>query len=253
VAPENTLAAFARAVADGADGIELDVRLARDGIPVVIHDATLRRTAMRAGIVAKMTANELGRIDVGSWFNLTKPACARPDYVCQFVPTLNQTFRFFNEITNRQTIIYIELKTDGDRRSANRLAQSVVQSINEFQFVERVVVVSFNLKALAALKEIDPAICTGALFEPRLRVRKLLTTRRMIATAIETGAGQVLLHGSLATPGRVRAVIESQLVPVVWTINDVKWIETKKAAGVHAIITNIPAELAAAQGKILHR
>ena len=49
VAPENTLASFARAFRDGADGIELDVRLARDGVPVVIHDATLSRTRLRKG------------------------------------------------------------------------------------------------------------------------------------------------------------------------------------------------------------
>ncbi|MDQ3754751.1 MAG: glycerophosphodiester phosphodiesterase, partial [Acidobacteriota bacterium] len=52
VAPENTLGAFARALDDGADGIEFDVRLARDGVPIVIHDATLKRTALQDGAVA---------------------------------------------------------------------------------------------------------------------------------------------------------------------------------------------------------
>ena len=56
VAPENTLASFTRAFADGADGIEFDVRLTRDHIPVVIHDASLKRTAARIGFIAALTA-----------------------------------------------------------------------------------------------------------------------------------------------------------------------------------------------------
>src|SRR5262245_8945252 len=68
-APENTLTAFAQAVALGADGIELDVRLARDGVPVVIHDASLHHTAGRKTRVAHLTSPELTEIDVGSWFN----------------------------------------------------------------------------------------------------------------------------------------------------------------------------------------
>ena len=63
--PENTLAAFSRALDDGADGIELDVRLARDGVPVVIHDGTLQRTGLTPDQVARMTSDELARIDVG--------------------------------------------------------------------------------------------------------------------------------------------------------------------------------------------
>ncbi len=68
LAPENTLAAFRRAIADGADGIEFDVRLARDGVAVVIHDATLERTGLLKRRVANLTADELQAIDVGSWF-----------------------------------------------------------------------------------------------------------------------------------------------------------------------------------------
>src|SRR6185503_14444987 len=69
VAPENTLAAFSRAMSDGADGIEFDVRLSRDGVPVVIHDANLNRTAGVARRVSDLTAKELQEIDVGGWFD----------------------------------------------------------------------------------------------------------------------------------------------------------------------------------------
>src|SRR5467141_1624776 len=92
LAPENTLASFKRALEDGAAGVELDVRLASDGVPVVIHDATLRRTGLREGLVAKMTSGELGQTAVGSWFNRAHPELAQVQYSRQFVPTLEQVF-----------------------------------------------------------------------------------------------------------------------------------------------------------------
>ena len=76
-APENTLAAFERALADGADGLEFDVRLAADGVPVVIHDATLRRTAGRQVSIASLSSSALASVEVGSWFNRRFPARAR--------------------------------------------------------------------------------------------------------------------------------------------------------------------------------
>ncbi len=68
VAPENTLAAFSPAILDGAEGIEFDVRLSRDRVPMVIHDASLRRTAFIDRLVCDLTSEELQRIDVGSWY-----------------------------------------------------------------------------------------------------------------------------------------------------------------------------------------
>ena len=247
VAPENTLDAFARALDEGADGVELDVRLARDGVPVVIHDATLRRTGLREGIVAEMTSTELSRIDVGSWFNRANPQFTDTEYAAQFVPTLDQVFRFCSENPSRKAIIYVEMKTDKAEQSSDELARSVVQSVTEFEFRSRVVVVSFNLNALAFIKKIDAGICTGALFEPRRTARKLMSTRRMIASAIDRGADEILLHRLMATRGLVRCALENGLRPAVWTVDDSKWIRRAKALGLHAVITNIPAEMAAAR------
>ena len=87
-APENTLAAFELAAADGAEGIEFDVRLTRDGEAVVIHDADLKRTRLREGIVSGMTAAELAEIDVGTWFNRKHPAQANPVFAEERVATL---------------------------------------------------------------------------------------------------------------------------------------------------------------------
>ncbi len=247
VAPENTLAAFARALDERADGIELDVRLARNGVPVVIHDATLRRTGLREGIVAEMASAELGQIDVGSWFNRANPKFTHKEYAGQSVPTLEHVFRFFNESPSRKAIIHVEMKTDKAEQSSDELAHSVVQSINEFEFRARVVVVSFDLNALAFIKQIDAGICTGALFEPRHTARKLMSTRRMIASAIDSGADEILLNRLVVTRNSVLSALELNLRPVVWTVDDSRWIRRANVPGLHAIITNNPAEMAAAR------
>lgn len=68
IAPENTLAAFRAAEAAGADGVELDVQLSRDGVPVVLHDSTVDRTSDGRGAVGELTLAELKELDAGSWF-----------------------------------------------------------------------------------------------------------------------------------------------------------------------------------------
>jgi len=68
LAPENTFAAFKKALADGADGLEFDVRLTKDGEVIVFHDATLARLSDRKNLVSSLTLEELRKIDVGSWF-----------------------------------------------------------------------------------------------------------------------------------------------------------------------------------------
>lgn len=250
VAPENTLAAFARAWDEGADGVELDVRLARDGVPVVIHDATLRRTGLREGIVAEMTSAELGKIDVGGWFNQANPQFTHQEYAGHLVSTLEHVFRFFNEDASREALIYVELKTDKAERSSNELVHSVTQCINEFEFRSRVVVVSFNLNALAFIKQIDAGICTGALFEPRHTARKLMSPHRMITSAIDSGADEILLNRLIVTRNSVLSARELNLRPVVWTVDNSKWIRRANMLGIYAIITNNPAEMAAARGQI---
>lgn len=87
---------------DGADGVEFDVRLARDGVPVVIHDANLRRTGQVRGVVTEMTSSELGRADVGSWFNRAHPRQADAEYTGQFVPSLEQTWASWKNMRRDQ-------------------------------------------------------------------------------------------------------------------------------------------------------
>ncbi|HLM54792.1 MAG TPA: glycerophosphodiester phosphodiesterase family protein, partial [Pyrinomonadaceae bacterium] len=124
-APENTLAAFELALEAGADGFEFDVRLARDGAAVVIHDATLERTALRPGRVESMTSAELQEVDAGSWFNLRSPALARDPFARERIPLLSTVFDRFGK---RARLLYVELKSE-DATLRAPLARQVVRLI----------------------------------------------------------------------------------------------------------------------------
>ena len=228
---------------DGAAGVEFDVRLARDGVPVVIHDATLRRTGLREGVVASLTSNELGQTDVGSWFNRTHPLLARSEYNHQFVPTLKQVFDIFQQRPTPPGAIYVEMKTERAEDTHSDLARAIAQLVKEHHLPGRVVVVSFNLKAIAQLKKLEPAISTGALFEPRRNLLKTLRKHPMITAALECGADQILLHRLIATRRLVDLAWANNVRPVVWTVDDANWMRRRASYGIHAVITNDPAQM----------
>lgn len=240
LAPENTLAAFKRALEDGAAGVELDIRLASDGVPVVIHDANLRRTGLREGVVEKMTSTALGQTDVGSWFNSSYPRLARAEYSRQVVPTLDQVFDLFKTRSMRSALIYVEMKTDGAETNPVELAGGVVQLVNDRDLRSRVVVVSFDLKALAQIKKIDSAIATGALFEPGRNPVKTIRKHPIISAALECGSDQILLHRLIARRRLVDLATRNNLLPSVWTVDDLKWNRRATSFGIHALITNHP-------------
>ena len=91
------MVAFRRALKDGADGIECDVRLSRDGVPMVIHDTDLKRTGLIEERVCDLSAEELTKIEVGTWFNLRFPNKARRDFAKETVPTLVQFLELMHD------------------------------------------------------------------------------------------------------------------------------------------------------------
>jgi glycerophosphoryl diester phosphodiesterase len=239
-APENTLAAFGRAFDDGADGIELDVRLASDGVPVVIHDATLQRTGSVRGAIAQMSSAQLAKADIGSWFNRAHPALAREEYARQFVPTLESVFQGVLDRKPSDFTIYIELKTDG---KSSDLPRSVTNLIRRYRFHERVVIVSFDLDSLRQTKLIDSSIRTGALFAPRHGGGAGLRAERIVSIATDSGADEILLQRLIARPKLINSAIRHDFKVVVWTVDDAMWLRRAADLGVHALITNDPALL----------
>ncbi len=243
-APENTLAAFRLALEKNADGIELDVRLSRDGVPVVFHDSTLKRTGKVRGNISDFSADELSQIDVGSWFNDKNPNLANPSFCLERVPTLEQVFDLLKP-TN--TTLYVELKADKNTYSS--LVTAVADLIMKKEFLPRVIVMSFEHKAIAAMKNQLPDIRTGALFAPK-PWSLLHLKRRFIANAQKVSANELALHYSLALNRTVKTAEKHQLPTVIWTANKTAWVKKAMQRGIYAVITNYPELLLAERKKL---
>jgi glycerophosphoryl diester phosphodiesterase len=231
VAPENTMAAFRQALAVGADGIEFDVRLTRDLVPVVIHDSTLRRTGRLPDRVVDLTSEEIVKVDVGSWFGR--------QFAGETVPSLADLFGLFQ---SNESILYLEMKCDAISEY-RPLAEACARLIDAYSLQERVVVECFQLQALTILKEIDPQIKTVALFEPAFA-----NPAMFVAKAKEVGAAAIALHHRLARESLVRKAKDEGLHVAVWTVDDPVWIEKARAMGVDALITNDPRAMLIARG-----
>jgi glycerophosphoryl diester phosphodiesterase len=245
VAPENTLVSFERALADGADGIEFDVRLASDGVPVVIHDPTLRRTALRRGRVSNFSSTELGQMDAGTWFNLRYPRKAQPEYTKAKIPTLEDVFELLG---TRDALFYVEMKCGAKDRSA--LAADVAKLIRAHSLASRVIIESFDLTAINEIKRLDASLRTAALFDRKLS-RPVPSARKMIEQAIRCEAEEMALHHSLATRRTVEEAARFGLETVIWTADNPAWVERAIKRGVRAIITNNPARLCARRDELL--
>lgn len=158
-APENTLAAFGLALQRQADGIELDVHLSRDGVPMVIHDETLERTSNGRGAVAARSARELQSLDAGSWFS--------PAYGGEVIPTLEQVL----QLVGSRARINIEIKSSA-------AAAAVLALLHRYPG-SRVLVSSFDHRLLARLRQDAPGLALGFLVEApwwRLGLRRALAS-----------------------------------------------------------------------------
>lgn len=228
------MSAFREAIAAGADGVEFDVRLSKDLVPVIIHDSTLRRTAGRSDRVANLSWNELKHVDVGSWF-------PRGDFKGETLPCLEELFTIFKD---NDLSLYLEMKCDS-RSEHEPLAKACCDLIVDLSFKERVIVECFDLRALEIIKRIDSEIKTAALFEPAISKPSVLLDQRIIDQTIAVQASELALNHRLTRKRLVQKAKLAGLRVVVWTVDDPKWIERARSLGVEALITNDPAAMLA--------
>lgn len=244
-APENTFAAFKRAVDAGADGIELDVRLARDGVAVVFHDHDLERTAGKKGKVASFTSGELAKIDIGSWFNRYFPRRADPSFRKESIRTLAETLEFLKDYRG---VIYIELKCkSGDIEG---LAKAVASVICDSPLLDRLIIKSFKLDVLPYIKRYCPRAHTAALFAPKIK-NILRKDKHLFDLAEKVGANEVSLHYSLATKKLMKKASRRGLLVTIWTADHPRWIKRGLRLGLNAIITNDPVRMIAKRDEIM--
>jgi len=222
-APENTLASFEAAIGDGADGLEFDVRLTRDGVPIVLHDATVDRTTSGRGIVAALDLARIRRLDAGSWF--------APRFRGERVPTLAETL----DLARGRCGVNIELKSEtGD---AARLARAVAGVIAGARFRGWMVISSFSRPALFAARAAMPRAALGWLASR--------SARGLRAGHVALGLWSFHPHLRLATRRRLRLARDLRLRVLVWPVNDWRAARRLAAAGVDGLMTDDPAGLRA--------
>lgn len=242
-APENTLAAFRLAIAEGADGVEFDVRLAKCGTVVVIHDATLRRVGGRPDAVSSMTAVELAKVNVGTWFSLQKKSPAPDEFRDETVPTLAAVLELLSDFTGK---IYIELKCR--ESEAERLAAAVCDVIRDSPRLSQMIVKSFQLTIIPHIRRHCPEVTTAALFAPKI-MTILRKEKRLVNIAVDLGAQMLSVHYSLATKKLMKKAAAKKLPVTIWTADHPRWVKRGIKLGLFAIITNDPLPLLAKRGE----
>jgi len=220
-APENTLAAFELALAQGADGIELDVKLSADGHVVVVHDATVDRTTGAHGRVKDLSLADLRRFDAGSFF--------AEKFRGERIPTLEEVF----ETVGKRTFINVELTNYNTPR--DHLVQSVCMLIKRFSLQKRVLFSSFFASNLSKARDFLPDVPRGLLAFGGL----LGAWARSFGFAF--GKYQAL-HPNLrdVTPQQVQRVHRLQRRVHVWTVNAAEEMRRLFGWGVDAIFTDDP-------------
>lgn len=237
VAPENTMAAFRKAIEVGANGIEFDVQLSNDGIPVIIHDETLHRTASRLEHVAQLAAEELQRVNVGRWFAANRSSSSG-DYSNETLPTLRQ---LFDESSSSNSLLYLELKCHSKQTS--QIVSITCDVLADYSIEERVIVECFDLEVIREVKKVAPHLKTAALFQPRVARPQWFSSARLIDEARAVDADEIALHHKLADERTIEEAHSAGLKVVIWTVDDPAWVIRGRNLGVHALITNDPAAM----------
>lgn len=218
-APENTLPAFELAHQLGADGIELDVQLTKDGVPVIIHDETVDRVSDGTGWVKDYTFEEIRKLNVNKRF---------PAYGRVGIPTLAEVYDFI-----KTTDMTVNLELKNGVVFYEELEEKVLKLAEEKGISHRILYSSFNHYSMLRIRELEPSAKIGFLYSNGiLDVAEYADKYSVYA-----------VHPSVKNteyPDAVRQCQEKGILVHVWTVNEESDFERMRKLGVDAVITNFP-------------
>jgi glycerophosphoryl diester phosphodiesterase len=227
VAPENTMAAFRKAIDVGADMFELDVLLSKDGQVVVIHDDTLDRTTNGEGLVSEHSLEELRALDAGSWFD--------PEFAGEAIPTLKETL----ELARGHILVNIEIKTEAvTDRARGGIVDKTLGLVRRLDMMDQIVISSFDPRALAYARELEPGVKTASLFNAELQ--EGLSPEEVMAEVTSNGFN---LSRKQVDASIIEACHRLERPVAVYTVNEVDEMERVLDLGVDAIFTDQPDRL----------
>lgn len=222
VAPENTMAAFRRAVEMGAECIETDLHLSRDGRLVIVHDTTLNRTTNGEGLVKNFTFNELRQLDAGAWFS--------KEFAGERLPAIEELLDFAGQV---DLSLYLEIKGG----AGYGVERAVISALRGRKESKAAVILCFDPSVLDRIHQLDRLLMTGLLSESG--------GLEMVKEGVRVGARQIGPRGDCVTPELVGDAHRRGLKVISWTINEAAQMRALAAIGVDGIITNHPDRLSA--------
>ena len=226
--PENSLLAFRNAVALGADFLELDVHLSRDGEVVVIHDATLPRTTTGVGAVQDLALSELRALSLKDKDGTVTD---------ETIPTLDEVAVL---VAPSSLELLLEIKADARRARYAGIEEKVLAILDGRGVTRRAIVISFEAETVFRLRQLRPGVRAGALFSPR----SLEQARSSVSAAIDElsrcGGAFVGLQQSLVTAESLALAQEKGLLLGAWTVNEAERMRRFIDLGVGVLITDRP-------------
>lgn len=219
VAPENTIEAFKKAIEYPIDGIEVDIHLSKDSIPVLIHDEKIDRTTNGQGYVKDYTFEQLQQFDASN---------KKEGYQNCKIPSLEQLFQL---VQNTNIHLYLELKTDYFFYEG--IEKIVYDLVSKYHLQDRVSYSSFNHQTLKRMKILDESVRIGFLYEG-------IMDQPVEYVKARNGYAIHPKHTSLQIKNYVQDAINENLFINVWTVNKVEMIQECLNLGVTGIFTNYP-------------
>lgn len=226
--PENSLLAFRKAVELGANYLELDVHLSRDGEAVVIHDPTLDRTTTGAGAVRERTLDELKHVRL-------KDGSGSPTE--EALPLLDDVVRIA-AAGKRQMLL--EIKVDERRQRYPGIEEKVLAIVDRHGMASSTVVMAFEAETWGRVRELRPALRAGALYSPRTLSAMGSDATTEMERAQKAGVAFVGLQHSLVNVETVALARRLRLALGAWTVNDETAIGRVIQLGVGIVISDRP-------------
>lgn len=219
VYPENTMIAFEKAIEAGCDGIELDVQLTKDGVPVIMHDEKVDRTTDGTGFVKDYTFSEIRKLNAEYRYE-------KADIFCE-VPSLRE---YFELVKDKNIFTNVELKNSVVLYE--NLEEKVLDLIDEYNLRDRIIISSFNHLSVVKMKKMAPDMKYGFLEE------SIVLDAAMYAKRY----GIDYLHPSWqsVTKEYCRQAKEEGIEINTWTVNDLALMKKLQGLQVHGVITNFP-------------
>ena len=221
-APENTLAAFKKALEIGVDAVELDLHGTADGEIVVIHDSTLDRTTDLHGHINETPLATIQSADAGGWFDA--------EFAGEPVPTLTEALACIG----KETIAVLEIKDP-------LIAEAVVATIHETGTLNFTVVISFHTGVLQTIRTLEPRIATGWLIGNQ---DGNISPVRLCQQLGELGSSLLNVNHELITAEFAYEIRRRGIALWCWTVDDIARMGEMQTFGVQGITSNYPERFA---------